>query len=136
MSSLVGTGNILWSGAYVVASALGFIFIFGLLEAFYIRPYGITIWWYQGLLFVMNMIASVVIFGGLVIFIWNHWENRTVPTREAWSCDDNGKQLPSKSQLKQGDDCPNNLVSLATTRYGMRPNFKGINIIQRFLNTE
>lgn len=74
MSNLVGTGNSIWSGAYVFLSTVGFVTLLALLEEFCIRPFHIISWWFQGLVFVICMIEGIVIFGGLVIVLRNHWE--------------------------------------------------------------
>ncbi|KAJ8647365.1 hypothetical protein MRB53_000388 [Persea americana] len=119
MSSLVGTGNNIWSGAYVFLSTLGFVILLGLLEEFYIRRYNISSWWFQGLLFVICMIAGIVIFGGLVIVLWSRWE-RSVSSNENVVEDD------SKSNSTPFNESSMSLASSSTIKYGCRPNFQAI----------
>ena len=73
MSVLVGTGDNIWAGLYLVSSTIGFVLMITLLDIFYINKFIITAWWYKGLLFVVCMVASVLIFGGLVVVFWNLW---------------------------------------------------------------
>ncbi|XP_071699083.1 ferric reduction oxidase 6-like [Rutidosis leptorrhynchoides] len=44
MSSLVGMGHIIWSGAYMVVSTIGLVVLIAYLNIFYINPYNITHW--------------------------------------------------------------------------------------------
>ncbi|KAF5946823.1 hypothetical protein HYC85_017051 [Camellia sinensis] len=67
ISVLVGTGNIIWSGIYVMVSRIGIVLPVGLLHIFYINPFDIAYWWYKGLLFVACMFASPIVFGGVVV---------------------------------------------------------------------
>lgn len=120
MSSLVGTGNNIWSGAYVFLSTLGFVILLGMLEEFYIRRYNISSWWFQGLLFVICMVAGIVIFGGLVIVLWSRWE-RSVSSNENFVEDD------SKSNSTPCNESSMSLTSSSTIKYGCRPNFQGKN---------
>ncbi|XP_077231636.1 ferric reduction oxidase 6-like [Tasmannia lanceolata] len=121
MSSLVGTGNNIWSGSYIIISSFGFVILFGLLRAFYIRPFGISSWWFQGLLFIICMTVSVIIFGGLVVFLWHLWEEKV--SKHEISMDENER---SGSPQRKSDACQTNLACLRTTQYGCRPNFQEI----------
>ncbi|XP_071699082.1 ferric reduction oxidase 6-like [Rutidosis leptorrhynchoides] len=82
MSSLVGTGHIIWSGAYMVVSTIGLVLLVAYLNIFYINPYNITHWWYKGILFIICMAASVILFGGLVIVLWHLWDIKTAKNIE------------------------------------------------------
>ena len=82
MSVLVGTGDNFWSGLYVISSTVGLVILVALLNIYYVKPYGVYKWWYKGLLFVICMVASVVIFGGLVVGLWHIWEEKSF-TRES-----------------------------------------------------
>ena len=75
MSVLVGTGDNFWSGLYVISSTVGFVILLALLYVYYIAPFHIETWWYKGLLYLICMVASVVIFGGSVVAMWHIWEN-------------------------------------------------------------
>lgn len=74
MSRLVGTGNIIWSGTYVMMSTIGLVISLTLVNVFYISPYDISYQWYKGLLLLICMVASVIVFGGLVIGLWHFWD--------------------------------------------------------------
>lgn len=123
MSSLVGTGNNIFSGAYFAVSSFGFISLYGVLEVMYIEKYGNS-WWFKGLLFSLCMVVSVVIFGGVVIFLWNFWEREKISQKESVSREEKDC-IPS-------DNNPvlhNNLLNIAdymTIQYGHRPDFRGI----------
>ncbi|XP_073126651.1 ferric reduction oxidase 7, chloroplastic-like [Henckelia pumila] len=123
ISVLVGTGNIIWSGTYVVASTIGFIVTVAMLDIFYINPYNVSYWWYKGLLFLACMVVSVLIFGGLVICLWHIWERKT-GFNEVGDTLENGnsqqtehKQLNKKSVQEQYP---------TTIRYGQRPDFRDV----------
>lgn len=126
MSSLVAAGNNMWSGVYTIVPIVGFITLLTLLKAFYIKPYNITTWWVQGLLFLICMAVSVAVFGGVVIFLWRRWE-RKVSGYEKCS-DGNDKSVSSQhSDLKsQTKTCQTSLHHLMATQYGHRPNMQGI----------
>lgn len=124
MSILVGTGDNVWSGLYVISSTVGFVILLGLLNIFYINPFGITKWWYKGLLFVACMVAGVIIFGGLVVGLWHIWEKRSYATDISDSTkteiiEQNGGEAPK-------DPSRENLTYSTVTRYGSRPHFKGM----------
>lgn len=125
MSVLVGTGDNFWSGLYVISSTVGFVTLLALLYGYYITPFHIDIWWYKGLLYVICMVASVVIFGGSVVVLWHNWEKKS--------------QLKDKSNNVKVDDkihqngslAPKDLSQVSIEKstiisYGSRPDFKEI----------
>ncbi|KAM7481923.1 hypothetical protein LguiB_006506 [Lonicera macranthoides] len=123
MSILVGTGNIIWSGIYVIVSTIGLVILVGLLNMFYINPFEISSWSYKGLLFVICMVASVSLFGGLVISFWHLWERKT----SAFDESENGENVDIAQQNKlvmPKDSCLPSFVS--SIQYGKRPDFKEI----------
>ncbi|KAG9457021.1 hypothetical protein H6P81_001529 [Aristolochia fimbriata] len=126
MSNLVGTGNIFWSGSYLVISTLGFIIFWGLMEAFYIKPYGITSWWFHGLLFVVCMVSSVLLFGGLVILLWHYWENRNLIFDECIGGDANKDSVLHEEEKVPCSTPQTNIVFPEIRKYGCRPDFKAI----------
>ncbi|KAE8717976.1 Ferric reduction oxidase 6 [Hibiscus syriacus] len=125
MSPLVGTGNNLWSGLYFIISTVGFIVLMVLLRIFYIIPYDVSTWWYLGLLFIICMVASVVIFGGIVIGLWHLWEKRV-----SLKVDDQDRikvESPqSNKTVADKDLTKNNLESSTIIQYGSRPDFEEI----------
>ncbi|EHA8589333.1 putative Ferric reduction oxidase 6 [Cocos nucifera] len=126
MSSLVGTGNNIWSGIYVVASTLGFILLFGIVEVYYIKPFGISAWWYRGLLFTLCMVAGVIFIGGIVVYFWNQWEKRS-SCNEKWTVDaEKSKLVHCGEPILHNEMSMTSLSSLQTTRYGCRPDFQDI----------
>ena len=121
ISVLAGTGHIIWSGLYVVVSTVGLFISVGLLDAYYINPYSITYWWYKGLLFLACMVASVLIFGGLVISLWHLWE-RNVSGKES---EDEKAEIMQHNE-PQIDKDPHRKHFSSTFHYGQRPDFKGM----------
>ncbi|CAI9303269.1 unnamed protein product [Lactuca saligna] len=125
MSTLVGTGSIIWSGAYMVVSTLGFIVLLAMLDMFYINPYKISYWWYKGLLFTICMAASIILFGGFVIGLWHLWDKKTSFEKNKNSEDEKtvgGLQYYESNVHKNSSrrDFVNNI------KYGQRPDFKEI----------
>ncbi|XP_050289052.1 ferric reduction oxidase 7, chloroplastic-like [Quercus robur] len=126
MSVLVGTGNNIWSGLYVISSTLGFVILLYLLDTFYINPYDISPWWYKGLLLLICMLASVFIFGGVVVGLWHLWERRNAATE---ACKDNRimvEKMQHNEILAHTESCQQKLASSVNTYYGSRPDFKDI----------
>ncbi|XP_010521417.1 PREDICTED: ferric reduction oxidase 7, chloroplastic-like [Tarenaya hassleriana] len=126
MSVLVGTGDNVWSGLYVISSTLGFIVTVALLDIFYVNKFDVTTWWYKGLLFVICMVASVVVFGGLVVVLWHYRghkiseeENRDEKVNTSW------RNLDGFVEEEKGSD-KDDLENFTTIRYGARPDFKEI----------
>ncbi|XAR49203.1 Ferric-chelate reductase (NADH) [Bertholletia excelsa] len=125
ISILVGTGNIPWSGIYVVVSTIGLVLSVGLLHIFYINPYGIEYGWYRGLLFFACMVLSPVILGGTVIGLWHLWERKT-SAREEQEGDWPKDVMGSNEERVQKDSNHDLVPSLNTIQYGCRPDFKEI----------
>lgn len=126
MSVLVGTGNNIWSGIYVISSTVGFVILLGLLDIYYINPFGISTWWYKGLLFVVCMAAGVFIFGGLVVGLWHIWDRRISASEKR---EDDRKRIDivqHNEHVAQKDSCLENLASSNTLHYGYRPDFNGM----------
>ncbi|XP_077250610.1 ferric reduction oxidase 6-like isoform X2 [Tasmannia lanceolata] len=126
MSSLVGTGNNIWSGVYFISSTIGFIICLGLMEAFYITPFHVTRWWFKGLLFIICMIASVFLFGGFVVILWHYWERKVLSREKYMNGDDKSRSTQYNEPKKQLVACQPNLASSSSTQYGYRPDFQEI----------
>ncbi|XP_050126204.1 ferric reduction oxidase 6-like isoform X3 [Malus sylvestris] len=128
MSVLVGSGDNLWSGLYLISSTVGLVIILGLLDVLYINPYRISAWWYKGLLLLLCMVASVVVFGGLVVGLWHLWERKFSPQDQCE--DDTSDVYKAEHEETVGRSDSNehreNLSKLTGIRYGARPNFKGM----------
>ncbi|KAG2675541.1 hypothetical protein I3843_12G009600 [Carya illinoinensis] len=126
MSVLVGTGNSIWSGLYVISSTIGLVILMGLVDIFYINPFSISSWWYKGLLFIICMLASVFVVGGLVVGLWHLWERKNASREEGE--DDRVKvgKMQHNSNVAHKDSGQNTLPSSAQTYYGSRPDFKEI----------
>ena len=126
MSVVVGKGDKVWSGLYIISSTVGFIILVALLDIFYINPYSIQSWWYKGLLFVACMAASIVIFGGFVIALWHLWEKRTAAEE---GCEDGlinvdrAQHEETVTQQYLHVEKPANCTSI---QYGSRPDFAGM----------
>lgn len=123
MSILVGTGNIIWSGIYVIVSTIGLVISVALLNIFYINPYQVNYWWYKGLLFLACMVASVLIFGGLVIALWHLWERKTSAEDELEDNENIGIVQQSSNGMKKNSGKEQYANSI---RYGERPDFGGM----------
>ncbi|KAL9680910.1 hypothetical protein QQ045_012691 [Rhodiola kirilowii] len=123
ISGLVGTGDNVWSGLYIISSIVGFIVLLGLLDVYYINPFHVTTWWYKGLLFIACMTASIIVFGGLVVVLWNNWDKR-VSTNEQRDYSKRGSG--SKHYEAHKDSCLENIASSNTIQYGSRPDFHEI----------
>jgi ferric-chelate reductase len=120
---LVGTGNNLFAGLYVVLSTLGFITLFGVVQVYYIEKFGIYQWWYRGLLFTACMLAGILVFGGGVIILWHFFEERRVKNESWGGCDETSNDAAEpvlNCEMGQTD-----LTSVQTVQYGCRPNFEG-----------
>ncbi|XP_060167480.1 ferric reduction oxidase 6-like [Lycium barbarum] len=122
MSSLVGTGNVVWSGLYVMVSTIGLVITVALLDIFYIIPFNVNYWWYKGLLLIGCMAASILIFGGLVIALWHLWERKTSSKEEPG--EDASKKVDILRQNEQKNFGESRLVN--NIRYGQRPDFQEI----------
>ncbi|KAF7801287.1 ferric reduction oxidase 7, chloroplastic-like [Senna tora] len=129
ISVLVGTGDNVWSGLYVISSTVGFVILLGFLEIFYIKPFGVEKWWYKGLLFVACMVAGVIIFGGIVIGLWHVWEKLNY-SREKVDDDTKAKEVVDQQNNINGntpkDPSQGNLAKSIIAHYGSRPDFKEI----------
>ncbi|CAN0910142.1 Ferric reduction oxidase 7, chloroplastic [Linum grandiflorum] len=127
MSVLVGTGDNVWSGLYVLSSTLGFVLLLAMVDAYYINPYGITSWWYKGLLLVACMVGSVVVFGGVVVALWHLWGRKAstlAQDEETKTKVDEGLPNSTPNGTRIVEDF---LASSSTsTNYGSRPDFKEI----------
>ncbi|CAH1444139.1 unnamed protein product [Lactuca virosa] len=125
MSSLVGTGSIIWSGAYVVVSTLGFIVLLAMLDIFYINPYKISYWWYKGLLFIICMCASIILFGGFVIGLWHLWDKKTSVEKNKNTEDE--KKIGGLQYYESNADKNSSQGDFVNSiKYGQRPDFKEI----------
>lgn len=125
MSVLVGTGNNIWSGLYVISSTVGFIILVALLNVFYVNPFGVTAWWYKGLLFTLCMVAGVVIFGGPVIGLWHIWELRTSAAEEFKPNKKLVEDANNNETMDHKDLSAKTQTDSTTILYGTRPDFKG-----------
>ncbi|GJN02819.1 hypothetical protein PR202_ga20205 [Eleusine coracana subsp. coracana] len=123
MSGLVGTGDNFWAAMYFVASTLGFLLAYALVQAYYVKPYNVVAWWYLGLLFVLCMVAGVALPGGLVVLLWHLSEKRRLED-DRWDAAAASQSSP-RATTSDDDAAPSATVAgLRTTRYGCRPNFE------------
>lgn len=124
MSVLVGTGNIIWSGLYVIMSTLGLMTTVYLLNILYINPHNIHSWWYKGLLFIACMTMSAVLFVGLAIGgLWHMCERKTSYKKECENITKTvGFEHPKERMIHKnsGQEPYLNII-----RYGQRPEFSG-----------
>ncbi|KAL3538421.1 hypothetical protein ACH5RR_001787 [Cinchona calisaya] len=125
MSVLFGTGNIIWSGMYVMASTIGLVTVIWLLDSFYINPFNVTYWWYKGHLFLACMITSILLFGGFVIGLWHLWERRTSQDGEPKETNNVGL-IEQQNEPRIHKNPGRNHYNINSFRYGQRPDFGGI----------
>ncbi|KAJ8420196.1 hypothetical protein Cgig2_021666 [Carnegiea gigantea] len=125
ISSLVGTGDNIWAGIYVITSTIGFVIFLALLDVFYINPKRINIWWHKGFLLVLCMVAGVVIFGGAVVALWHLWERRMVAS-EKHDCNVNTNKVFDEVAPMEQRVSSEFLLNSSSVRYGLRPDFKEI----------
>ncbi|KDP32466.1 hypothetical protein JCGZ_13391 [Jatropha curcas] len=126
MSVLVGTGDNIWSGLYVIASTVGFVILLGFLDLFYINPYGIQLWWYKGLLFMACMAASILIFGGCIVVLWHLWERKTSARDKSEENGIKADKMPRNGDAEDKNLYEENLARSTMVHYGSRPDFKDI----------
>lgn len=126
ISVLVGTGDNIWTGIYIVASSIGFLTFLALLDVLYINPYNITIWWYKGLLVVVCMLAGVVIFGGVAVAFWHQWERRMLASESNNYDTKKSNRALHDVAVEHKNSNQEYLVNSSTLRYGCRPDFKDI----------
>ncbi|KVI01658.1 cytochrome b245, heavy chain [Cynara cardunculus var. scolymus] len=123
MSRLVGTGNTIWSGTYVMVSTIGLVVSLNLVNVFYINPYDISYQWYKGLLLLICMVASVIVFGGLVIGLWSFWDRISLAKENFWDEKKTDGMLHNEStthkNLSEGSFAK-------TIKHGQRPDFTEI----------
>lgn len=122
MSRLVGTGNIMWAGTYVVMSTVGLVVSLTLLNVFYINPYAISYRWYKGLLVLTCMNASVIIFGGLVIGLWYIWDRKTSINEKSV---DEKETVGIQHNVATGHKKSLEESFVKAIKYGKRPDMKG-----------
>lgn len=129
MSGLVGTGDNFWAAMYLLASTLGFLLAYALVQVYYVKPHNVVAWWYLGLLFMLCMVAGVALPGGLVVLLWHLYEKQRLEhdTWDAAAAAASQSPRAEKTSPGGGDDAvPSvSLAALRTTRYGCRPNFEG-----------
>lgn len=73
------------------------------------------------------MVASVLIFGGIVVVFWHFWGHKTgeVETNGNDKVDLNGEETHNPSAELKGLDIEEDVQSFTLIRYGTRPHFKG-----------
>ncbi|KAK9669770.1 hypothetical protein RND81_13G153500 [Saponaria officinalis] len=126
ISVLVGTGDTIWAGIYILVSTLGFMLLQALLDAYYINPNGIKTWWYKGLLLVVCMVAGVVVFGGLTVGLWHLWERKVTALQpENHACETKTTNTALHDVAVEHKNLSDEfIVNASTIRYGCRPDFK------------
>lgn len=126
ISGLVGTGDNIWAGIYVIASTIGFVIFLTLSDVFYINPKGIKIWWYKGFLLLLCMVAGVVVFGGAVVAFWHMWERRLLAFEKSdYNTKHTNKVYDEVAPVDQKDSSEF-LSHSSNVQYGCRPDFQEI----------
>ncbi|XP_076951073.1 ferric reduction oxidase 7, chloroplastic-like [Bidens hawaiensis] len=132
MSRIVGTGNIMWAGAYMVVPAIGLFVSLTLLNVLYLIPYNVSYRWYKGLLLLICMATSVIIFGGLVIGLWS----RKTSSNE--NSQDEKKIIGIQHNEPTSHKTSLDESFVKTITYGQRPDMKEVfgNIASRWGNVD
>ncbi|WCJ41922.1 ferric reduction oxidase 6 [Euphorbia peplus] len=119
ISVLVGTGNIMWSGAYVIISTIGLAVSLALFDVLYMNPHQIVSI-YKGFVVLGCSVAAVLIFGGCVILLWHLLETENL---------ENEQESNNESDPNSYDSNHRTASTSSTTtviEYGSRPNFKEV----------
>lgn len=123
MSRLAGTGDIVWAGTYVVVPTIGLMVSLTLLNVFFINPYNVSYHWHKGLLLLICMVTSVIIFGGLVIGLWNR------KTSSEEKSHDERKSVGIRHNESASHKSSSNESCVMTIKYGQRPDMKGMSLL-------
>ncbi|XP_031477463.1 ferric reduction oxidase 7, chloroplastic-like [Nymphaea colorata] len=123
MSTMVGSGNMKWLGIYMFFSIFGFVALEGVAELV-LGKLNISNSWLNGLLCIICMLASIILFGGPVIMLWRLWESSGLEFVDDDEQQEDVAGLNGSTQY--GEDASKDLLSLASIHYGRRPNYKEI----------
>ena len=136
MSVVAGAGSNMWLTACFLASLLGYIIVYLLINYFIVQPFeqgsaedeksseGLPRW-VKGLFNVISMILGVVIFGGSVVSLWNFLGRLH---QGASGVAEESIHLLSTSdgdETAYADECSDRLVHPSNTYFGHRPNLGG-----------
>lgn len=113
----------MWVGTYMAVSIVGFMVSLTLLKVFYINSYDISYRWYKGLLLLICMVASVIIFGGLVIGLWHFWDRRTSANKKSL---DEIETVDIQQTVTTTHKNSSEESFITTIKYGQRPDMKGM----------
>ncbi|KAG6652343.1 hypothetical protein CIPAW_05G000100 [Carya illinoinensis] len=102
ISALVGTGNKIWVGCYVIISTIGFV------------------------ISLTCMVVSVFIYGGFVVGLWHLWEKRTLAMEESQEDGVKTDMMQRNEVFTEKNLYQETLASSYAVRYGCRPDFKGM----------
>lgn len=123
ISHLVGSGDILWVGAALAASLVGYLLATGLVGKFYYLPvdnndYKTVHWYVRGGLVVLSLLFGVWVFGGSVILLWHLVSSRR--TKRLSAADE-----PLLRNSREDEIPFEKLVQPSNTVYGCRPDLQG-----------
>lgn len=137
MSVVSGAGSNLWISACFLASLLGYIIVYLLINHFLVQPFepaatadgnseGVSLW-VKGLFSVVSMVLGVVIFGGFVVSMWSFLGRLD---RRVSVGDEENAHLLSSSE-SDGTGCgsesgADRLLHPSNTHFGHRPNLRGM----------
>lgn len=136
MSIVAGAGSNMWITACFLASLLGYIIVYLLINYFVVQPFEqgsakdgnsseAVPRWVTGLFNVISMISGVVIFGGSVVSLWNFLGSLHRGTSGA--VEENVRLLSTSDSdgTACADESADRLVHPSNTYFGHRPNLRG-----------
>lgn len=137
MSIISGAGNNLWITACFLASLLGYIIVYLVINHFMVQPFeqvsaqdgspseGTSLW-VKGLFNVISMVLGVLIFGGFVAALWNLLGSR-VHQATSEIAEENTHLLSTSGYdgTVYANESADRLVHPSNTHFGFRPNLRG-----------
>ncbi|KAG0572057.1 hypothetical protein KC19_VG064700 [Ceratodon purpureus] len=143
MSIVAGAGNNMWITACFLASLLGYIIVYLLINLFIVQPFeqgsvkdgnssGSIPRWITGLFSVISMILGVVICGGSVVSLWNFLGRLHQNTSGAVEENVHLLSTSDNDGTAFTDECADRLLDPSNTYFGHRPNLRGMREV--FLN--
>lgn len=126
MSMVAGAGSNMWITACFLASLLGYIIVYLLINYFVVqRSFSESVpRWFTGLFNVISMVLGVVVFGGTVVSLWSFLGR--LQQDSSGAVEENVHLLSNDGTTTYADECTDRLVHPSNTYFGHRPNLRGM----------
>jgi len=134
MSMVSGAGSNLWITACFLASLLGYIIVYLVINHIIVQPFeqvgdgnpseGISLW-VKGLFNVISMVLGVVAFGGFVASLWNFLGRLHQPTSGVAEENTHLLSTSDNDGTVDANESADRLVHPSNTYFGHRPNLRG-----------